>query len=65
MQLLQPGPDEIERLALRETDPSHYAEFEPITRGPVAAVVIVLAVGMAAVLVTPFRLLRRWIGTGR
>lgn len=61
LEYLRPTPAEIERLALRETDPARYAEFEPITRGFAYALGILLMVGIAAAAVTPFRLLARML----
>ena len=57
--LLKPTPEEIERLAIRESDPEHYNEFAPIERGPLVALAILLYVGVAAVLTAPFRILSR------
>ena len=65
MQLLQPTPEEIEKLALRETDPLHYAEFEPLTRGPLFAALTIIGVGIAAIAITPLRLMSRLIGRFR
>ena len=39
---------EIIRLARREVDPAHAAEFAPITRGPVVAVLGLGLLGVAA-----------------
>jgi hypothetical protein len=54
---LLPTPRAIEQLALRESDPAHVHEFEPITAGPFVAVAVVIAVGIVAAALTPFRLL--------
>lgn len=53
---LRPTPSEVERLALRETDPARYADFEPITRGFAYTACMIVVVGIAAVVVSPFRL---------
>lgn len=55
--LLKPTDWEIRALAVRETDPRHVAEFEPIVQGPVIALLILAAIGLAAVPMTLFRLL--------
>ncbi len=54
--LLKPTDAEIRALAVRETDPRRVAEFEPIVKGPVGALLILAAVGLAAVPMTLFRL---------
>ncbi len=59
LKYLRPTPSEIERLALRETDYRYYSSFTPITPGFFPAVGVLLAVGAAAVLISPFRLLSR------
>lgn len=53
---MAPTTEEIRRLARRETDPALAGRFAPITRGPVVAVLVLAAVGAAALLVAPFRL---------
>ncbi len=53
---LKPDETEIRRLALRETDPVFAAEFEPFTKGPVVAVLILAAVGVAAIPLSLWRL---------
>ena len=62
---LRPTPAEIERLALRETDPAHVDEFEPITRGLPFAIASLIAIGAAAVVVSPFRLAMRLLARDR
>lgn len=59
--LLMPSALEIERLAVRETDPARCHEFEPITRGPVLAVALLVGVAIAALAVSPVRLVMRII----
>lgn len=56
MDHLRPTEDQIECLALRETDPAYCDEFEPITKGPLIAVAIISLVGIAAMIVSPFRI---------
>ena len=56
MDFLKPTEDEIRELALRETDPARAHEFEPITQGPVVALLILAGVGLAAVPLTLYRL---------
>jgi hypothetical protein len=57
MKHLRPTRGALKKLAQRETDPRFYKEFEPITRGPLVAVTILLGAGILALLVTPLRLL--------
>lgn len=54
---LAPTSDEIRALARRETDPAEVEHFQPICRGPVMALLLLGLVGLAAVIVVPFRLL--------
>jgi hypothetical protein len=62
---LQPTSSEIERLALRETDHRYCSEFTAITLGFPAAVVILVAIGFAAVVISPFRLIGGLLGRVR
>ena len=55
---LKPTDDEIRELALRETDPAHAKRFEPIARGPVYAVLALVAVGLIALPSLLWRLVR-------
>ena len=55
---LKPTDREIRALALRETDSAEAAQFTPITRGPIFAVVALAAVGLAAIPSCLIRLLR-------
>ncbi len=48
-EFLKPGEEEIRALALRETDPRYAAEFAPICRGPVAAVLLIVWAGLCSV----------------
>ncbi len=48
-EFLKPSEEEIRDLALRETDPRYAAEFAPICRGPVAAVLLLMWVGVCSV----------------
>ncbi len=43
-----PRDREIIRLARREVDPAHAAEFAPVTRGPVVAVLGLGCLGVVA-----------------
>jgi hypothetical protein len=45
---LKPTDREIRELALRETDASEAHRFEPITRGPVFALLALACLGLAA-----------------
>jgi hypothetical protein len=56
---LKPSDREIRELALRETDPAYVHEFQPIAKGPVVAVLILMVIGLAAVPITLFRLVTR------
>jgi hypothetical protein len=62
---LRPTPSEVERLALRETDHRYCSEFAPITLGFLAAVAMLVAIGIAAVVISPFRLIGRLLGRVR
>ena len=64
MRLLQPSEREIERLALRETDPDRYEHYRPIERGPLVAVGVLVFVAVAAVVVSPLRLIFRLLRGG-
>jgi hypothetical protein len=63
--LLRPTPEQMRRFALRETEPEHARSFEPIAAGPVAAVLILLGVGVLGGLAAPFVLLARALRRGR
>ena len=56
---LKPDDAEIRRAALRETDPRYAAEFEPFTKGPLVALLILAAVGLATVPLTLWRLIAK------
>lgn len=56
--VLRPSAGEIRELALRETDPSHWREFEPITLGFSLNACLLLLIGAAAFVTTPLRLVR-------
>jgi hypothetical protein len=55
---LRPGVDEIVQLVRAEMDPARYAEFQPITAGPLVAIVGLTAVALLGALCAPVRLLR-------
>jgi hypothetical protein len=55
---LSPTDAEVVELALRETDRDAYDQFTPIAGGPVLAVAGLVAVGVLAAIVTPFRIVR-------
>ena len=59
--LLKPSDREIRDLALRETDPERVHEFQPIVRGPIVAVLILMLISVAAVPMTVVRVLRRLV----
>lgn len=54
--------EKLRQLALRETDPRYSADFEPITRGPVVALLWLGALGLTAPFYFLGRLLRRDAG---
>ncbi|HEY3740447.1 MAG TPA: hypothetical protein VGL53_11415 [Bryobacteraceae bacterium] len=60
---LKPTDQEIRELALRETDPARVGSFQPYTKGPLVALLILAGVGIAAIPMTLYRLLRRSLTT--
>lgn len=48
LERLKPTHREIRRLAHREVDPAQAASFEPVSRGPVFAVLALACIGLAA-----------------
>jgi len=62
MSLLRPSEEAMRRFARRETDVRYAAEFEPIARGPLVAVLLILAAGLAgavrAIFIFAIRLIR-------
>ena len=60
---LKPTDDEIEALALRETDPAQAARFGPITRGPLFAMLAMAAVVLAAIPACVVRIVRGLLGS--
>lgn len=58
LERLKPTDGEIRELALRETDRTQATRFAPIARGPVFAVIGLVAVGLAALPACLVRLLR-------
>lgn len=56
VRLLSPSAASVRRLAADETDPRLYREFEPITLGPFLNGTLILAIGAAALVTLPFRL---------
>jgi hypothetical protein len=61
--LLKPTEAELGQLALRETDPQFYEDFEPLTRGPIYAVLVLFLVCICATVAIPSRLAKRLIGS--
>jgi len=59
--LLRPSPGAVRELALRETDPAHAHEFDPITLGPIGNGAILCGVALAAAVLVPLRLAMRLI----
>lgn len=62
--LLKPTGEEILHYARRETDWQYAPRFEPLTRGPVVALLVLAGVGLAAALMTPARIGRRLLEKG-
>lgn len=60
-----PRDREIIRLARREVDPAHAAEFAPITRGPLFAVIGLAILGVIAVPYLLWQKLQRRAGACR
>ena len=59
LQLLRPTEAEILDYARQETDWQSAARFQPLARGPLVGIAVLAAVGLAAALTLPVRLLRR------
>lgn len=59
--MLRPSPRSVVALAQRETDPAAVAGFEPILLGPVMTLVALVAIGVAGIVVAPFRLIGRLV----
>lgn len=62
MHALRPTAQDVRDLALRETDPLYYCEFEPIALGAAGNAAVLLIVGLAAAIALPVRLLARVLG---
>ncbi len=58
LEALRATEKEVEDLARAETDPAQYARFEPICRGPVFAVFVLVFAGLTALPVLPLRVIR-------
>lgn len=53
-----PSPRREQRIlemARRETDPRHTSDFEPITKGPIVAVLAMVGLGIVAVFYAIYR----------
>ena len=59
LQFLRPTEAEILDYARQETDWQSAARFQPLARGPLVGIAVLAAVGVAAALTLPVRLLRR------
>jgi hypothetical protein len=57
--LLRPTGTEIHDLVVREMDPARTAEFEPVCRGPLVGVLALAVIGIACVVTSPVRIVRR------
>lgn len=64
LDFLKPTDEEIRELADREVTPAHIAEFEPICRGPLVAVLLIAWAGVASLPHMAAAVVRR-ISTGR
>jgi hypothetical protein len=58
LEAIRPTQLEVERLATQETQLASEARFRPICAGPVAAVLIIGFIGLAAIPLGAWRLLR-------
>lgn len=58
----KPLDDKILEIALRETRPEDYEKFLPITKGPVVATLGIVLLGLATLVLLPFRwlILKIW-----
>ena len=60
--LLRPSAADIIELARRETDPAHSSAFEPVHLGPVVSFALLLLIGVAGIVLAPYRLFGRLTG---
>lgn len=51
----------LKQLALRETDPRHYSQFQPVNRGPIVGLVLLAALALTV----PFYYLGRLLAGAR
>jgi hypothetical protein len=58
----RPRQEELRKLALAETDPSQHARFEPICKGPVFAVLVLIYAGVIALPFLVVRAVRHVLG---
>lgn len=56
---LRPSAAELEALGRHETDPSRVDRFQPITRGPAMALLMLMALGVLWLAWLPWRAVRR------
>jgi len=61
---LKPSEGEILALAVRETDPREAHRFEPISRGPVLAVIAIIAILVLAIPSLVARAVRGFLAPG-
>jgi hypothetical protein len=56
VKLLYPNADEVYEIAVREADPRFVAAYEPITPGPIVALLLLACVGLASAIYAPLRI---------
>jgi hypothetical protein len=60
LRALRPTEKELEAMARAETDPTRYAQFEPICRGPIFAILVLALAGFITLATLPIRMVRLW-----
>ena len=65
LRLARPGEKEIIEYAREETDYRNVARFQAITRGPVFGVALIVGVFLAAAVLVPFRVIKRFFRRAR
>jgi hypothetical protein len=58
-QLLRPSSSELYELVLRETDPRQAGHFDQVCPGKALTILALLAIGISATAIAPFRIVRR------
>lgn len=62
MRYLRPNETEMRRFRLLETDPVTADKFDPISKGWLTAVLLLIYVAIAGAIVSPLRLFLRIVG---